>query len=73
MLLCYGAARSAEVIRSGSSSERSPALPAVPTTKEAGLIDAEYAIWFGLFAPVKTPDVVIERLSRETLTALATP
>jgi tripartite-type tricarboxylate transporter receptor subunit TctC len=53
--------------------KRSAALPDVPTTAEAGYIDAEYPIWFGLFAPAGTPRDVVERLSRETLKALQVP
>jgi tripartite-type tricarboxylate transporter receptor subunit TctC len=53
--------------------KRSGALPDVPTLAEAGIRDAEYPIWFGLFAPAATPREVIERLNRETLEALKTP
>jgi len=52
---------------------RSQALPDVPTTGEAGLVDAEYPIWFGLFAPARTPQEVIDRLNRETLAVLQEP
>ncbi len=51
---------------------RSAALPDVPTTREAGLADAEYGIWFAFFAPAKTPREVIDRLNEATLKALAT-
>lgn len=56
-----------------NGAKRSPALPDVPTTAEAGINDAEYPIWFGLFAPAGTPREIVERLSRETLKALQTP
>jgi tripartite-type tricarboxylate transporter receptor subunit TctC len=56
-----------------NTSKRSAMLPDVPTTAEAGITDAEYPIWFGLFAPAGTPREVVERLSRETLKALQTP
>ena len=52
---------------------RSPALPDVPTLLEAGLRDAEYPIWFALFAPAGTPRQIVERLNRETLKALQAP
>jgi tripartite-type tricarboxylate transporter receptor subunit TctC len=29
-------------------------LPDVPTTAEAGFVDADYTLWIGLFAPAKT-------------------
>jgi tripartite-type tricarboxylate transporter receptor subunit TctC len=52
---------------------RSRALPDVPTLLEAGLRDAEYPIWFALFAPAGTPRPIVERLNRETLQALQAP
>ena len=55
-----------------NTEQRSAALPEVPTTREAGFRDAEYPIWFGLFAPAKTPREVVEKLNRETLKALQT-
>jgi len=53
--------------------QRSAALPEVPTTREAGFRDAEYPIWFGLFAPAGTPREIVERLNRETLKAVQSP
>ena len=52
---------------------RAQALPDVPTTAEAGLVDAEYPIWFGLFAPARTPRDVVDRLNHETMAALEEP
>jgi tripartite-type tricarboxylate transporter receptor subunit TctC len=56
-----------------NAGKRSATLPDVPTTAEAGIRDAEYPIWFGLFAPAGTPREIVERLNRETLKALQTP
>ncbi|HEX6413276.1 MAG TPA: tripartite tricarboxylate transporter substrate-binding protein [Burkholderiales bacterium] len=56
-----------------NTDKRSAALPQVPTTREAGFSDAEYPIWFGLFAPAGTPREIVERLHRETVSALRTP
>jgi tripartite-type tricarboxylate transporter receptor subunit TctC len=42
-------------------SERSKALPDVPTLKELGF-DVEYYLWVGLFAPKGTPEAVVTRL-----------
>jgi tripartite-type tricarboxylate transporter receptor subunit TctC len=56
-----------------NSAKRSAALPDVPTTLEAGFANAEYPIWFGLFLPAKTPRDIVDKLQRETLTALQTP
>src|SRR5258706_7898001 len=43
------------------SAKRMAALPDVPTPLEAGLKDAESAIWFGVFMPFKTPRDIIEK------------
>jgi tripartite-type tricarboxylate transporter receptor subunit TctC len=56
-----------------NTDRRSGALPEVPTTREAGIHDAEYPIWFGLFAPARTPREIVERLNRETARALQAP
>ena len=56
-----------------NSASRSAALADVPTLREAGFRDAEYPIWFGLFAPAKTPPGIVNRLNRETLDALQAP
>ena len=52
---------------------RTPALPDVPTTAEAGFKDAEYPIWYGLFVPAKTPRHIVDRLHDETAKALDDP
>ena len=56
-----------------NGAKRSSALPDVPTTLEAGIPNAEYPIWFGLFLPAKTPDEIVVKLHRETLKALQSP
>jgi tripartite-type tricarboxylate transporter receptor subunit TctC len=57
-----------------TASKRSPALPDVPTTAEAGLPAFQMdGGWFGMFAPAGTPAAVIERLNKEVRTALADP
>jgi tripartite-type tricarboxylate transporter receptor subunit TctC len=53
--------------------KRSATLPDVPTLQEAGFRDAEYPIWFGLFAPARTPSAVVDKLNHETLRALRSP
>ena len=52
---------------------RSSALPQVPSVAEAGLKDAAYTFWVGLFAPAKTPKAAIDRLHAEVTRALALP
>ena len=56
-----------------SSSERSPFLPDIPTTVEAGFPNSEYNFWFGVFAPAKTPHEIVERLHDEIAKALQEP
>jgi tripartite-type tricarboxylate transporter receptor subunit TctC len=46
--------------------ERHPLFPDVPTTAEVGLPGVRMDTWFGLIAPPKTPDAVVERLDRVT-------
>jgi tripartite-type tricarboxylate transporter receptor subunit TctC len=51
--------------------ERSPALPDVPTTKEAGLPDYQVSAWNAIFAPKKTPQDVVKKLNDALLKALS--
>ena len=53
-----------------ASSKRSTMLPNVPTTAEAGVANAEYDTWMGMYAPAKTPRDILERLNRETAKVL---
>jgi putative tricarboxylic transport membrane protein len=43
--------------------ERSPALPNVPTTKEAGLPDYQVSAWNAVFAPKGVPQEVVTKLN----------
>jgi tripartite-type tricarboxylate transporter receptor subunit TctC len=45
-----------------ASEERSPALPDVPTTKEAGLPEYQIEAWNGIAAPKGTPKPVVDKL-----------
>jgi tripartite-type tricarboxylate transporter receptor subunit TctC len=51
--------------------ERSPALPDVPTTKEAGLPDYQVSAWNALFAPKGTPKEIVVKLNDTYKKALA--
>ena len=53
--------------------ERSPALPDVPTTKEAGLPDYEVSAWNAVFAPKGTPKEVVTKLNDALDKALDDP
>jgi tripartite-type tricarboxylate transporter receptor subunit TctC len=50
--------------------ERSPALPNVPTTKEAGLPDYQVSAWNALFAPKGIPQDVAVKLNATLVAAL---
>jgi tripartite-type tricarboxylate transporter receptor subunit TctC len=52
-----------------SGATRDPAFPDVPTFKEQGY-DMEGTGWYGLFAPVGTPQAAIDRLSRAAIAAI---
>ena len=52
---------------------RLKALPAVPTTAEAGLPDYLASGWFALAAPKGTPKDIVEKLNKEMAAALADP
>ncbi len=46
-----------------ATAKRSPALPNLPTTKEAGLDGYEVSAWNAVFAPKGTPQAVVDKLS----------
>jgi tripartite-type tricarboxylate transporter receptor subunit TctC len=55
------------------TAQRSPLLPDVPTTVEAGYPNSDYVFWVALLAPAATPRPIIDRLNAEALKALASP
>ena len=56
-----------------TSVKRSAAAPDLPTMIESGYPEFEAVPWFGLMAPAGTPAVIVDRLNRETLKAMAMP
>lgn len=56
-----------------ASEQRSPQLPDLPTTAEAGYPDVEVSAWHGILAPAGTPAPVIEKLNQALVAALHTP
>lgn len=50
--------------------ERNPALPDLPTTKEAGLPEYEVSAWNAMFAPKGTPAPIIAKLNDAIVKAL---
>lgn len=75
-----GLATSAPQINAGklvaiavASNKRSPAIPNVPTFKEAGLPDYEVSTWYSIFAPAGTPKPIVDKMIVEVQKALNTP
>ncbi len=56
-----------------NSPARSASLPEVPTIAEAGLVNAEYLFWIGLFVPAKTPREIVAKFHRVAVEALHEP
>jgi tripartite-type tricarboxylate transporter receptor subunit TctC len=52
------------------SEKRLPTLPEVPTAGEAGVDNFVVPVWYGMFAPARTPADIVSRVSREILKAL---
>jgi tripartite-type tricarboxylate transporter receptor subunit TctC len=55
------------------SRSRIPELPDVLTVEEAGFPDFTYNAWFGVFAPVKAPRSVIDKIGQDTRQILEIP
>ena len=74
---------SMQLIKSGklkalavTSSQRSAALPDVPTVEQAGgpsLKGFDASSWFGLLAPAGTPPDIVNRIQQEVAKSLSTP
>jgi len=56
-----------------ASDSRNPALPDVPTLAELGYPDTQADNWYGLLAPAKTPQPIIDKLHKAIASALADP
>jgi tripartite-type tricarboxylate transporter receptor subunit TctC len=53
-----------------TSEKRSSIVPDLPTMSEAGVPNFVVESWYGLFAPVKTPEAIIGKLHDETIKVL---
>jgi tripartite-type tricarboxylate transporter receptor subunit TctC len=53
-----------------STPTRASALPDIPTSLEAGFANSDSTIWYGVFAPAKTPRAIIDRLHAATVKVL---
>lgn len=56
-----------------SADKRARLLPDVPTTAEAGVKDAVYTFYTGLFLPANTPQAIVTRVHSEVSAALQAP
>jgi tripartite-type tricarboxylate transporter receptor subunit TctC len=56
-----------------TSPERNPALPNVPTFKEAGMAGYDVTSWYGLSFPAGTPAAIVEKTNKAMRDLLARP
>lgn len=56
-----------------ASPQRNPNVPNVPTLREQGVADADAESWAGFFAPVRTPEPALARLSAVLIESLRKP
>jgi tripartite-type tricarboxylate transporter receptor subunit TctC len=55
------------------SEKRFPAAPDIPSSVELGFPGLDANVWFGLFAPAKTPRAIIMKINKEVVAALELP
>ena len=55
------------------SNKRFAAAPDIPSVAEAGYPGIEASVWFGLFAPAKTPQPIITKVNRDVVAILQSP
>jgi tripartite-type tricarboxylate transporter receptor subunit TctC len=79
-MICDNLSNVVQYVQSGTlkaiavtSKERSPQLPNVPTSKEAGYPDVEAGIWYGIVAPARTPKEIVDKLNYAFVQALRDP
>ncbi len=56
-----------------TSRNRSALAPDIPTLAESGLKTYDVTTWYGLWAPARTPNAIVQRLNAEVKTMLALP
>jgi tripartite-type tricarboxylate transporter receptor subunit TctC len=56
-----------------TGAHRNPQIPNVPTVAESGLPDYGIEMWYGLFAPAKTPPATVRALQKEVARILNLP
>jgi tripartite-type tricarboxylate transporter receptor subunit TctC len=67
----HGAGKISALMVTGPS--RLPALPGVPTAREAGIEGMDFNQWWAVVAPATTPIEIVERLRAEVVAALNHP
>jgi len=55
------------------SAERSTSLPDTPNVFELGHKDAEFSFWWGMFAPAKTPQAIMDKVNTDVTALMAEP
>jgi tripartite-type tricarboxylate transporter receptor subunit TctC len=55
-----------------TTKKRSSLLPEVPTIAEAGVAGYDFRIWYGVWAPARTPAKVVDKLSTDIGVAMST-
>ena len=55
------------------SAQRFSATPDIPTSVEQGFPGLESYVWFGLYAPARTPPALIAKINRDVVSILRTP
>jgi tripartite-type tricarboxylate transporter receptor subunit TctC len=53
--------------------KRSPLLPEVPTTAEAGVPNADVSLWFGVWGPAGMPEALVNQIAADVRKVLAEP
>jgi tripartite-type tricarboxylate transporter receptor subunit TctC len=56
-----------------TTARRTAFLPQLPTLEESGLKGFDMTTWWGVMAPARTPDAVVNRLAAETAKAIDSP
>jgi tripartite-type tricarboxylate transporter receptor subunit TctC len=56
-----------------TTSVRSPALPDTPTLAEAGVPGYAVSGWYGVFAPARTPETIVDKLNKDIVAVLQLP
>jgi len=54
-----------------STAKRTAFMPELPTVAESGVPEYDVSLWWGVFAPAKTPKPVVDRLNAEIHKAMA--